>query len=490
MSFLQNSMNQNYHKLAVTLLEKVGGKDNVINVYHCVTRLRFQLKDSSIPNTEEIEKIQGVLGVVTSGGQYQIIIGQAVPELYKKVVEIGGFGTQEEIAENLDGGFETQEEIAENLDAPKEKKGIKQFFAQLFEFMCAVMSPMIPAYCAAGLFKTVAVVCGPDVLAIWETTSDLYITFNFAYNACFYFLPIYLGYTAAKKLGLNVILGMYLGGMMLVPEFVEIATTSEAFTILGIPCKLGTYGTTIFPILLSVFALKYVDMLISKVIPQMLSTSIKPFIEMFIMLPLELCLFCPLGTLIGEGIAQVILMLDSAPLLVGIIGGLWPFLILTGMHMPILYAVILPNLYSLGYDTTVLPATLTNQALLGLELAALLKIKNKKERMNVFQLFITHNVGGVSEPVLYGIGMKYKKTLIALAVGGICGGLFAAFTDVVYYLGPSFPLIGNALSFFQGGTKNFILFFISALIACVVTFLLTYFYGFDKNDPMLKKEEG
>ena len=91
------------------------------------------------------------------------------------------------------------------------------------------------------------------------------------------------------------------------------------------------------------------------------------------------------------------------------------------MHMPILYAVILPNLYSLGYDTTVLPATLTNQALLGLELAALLKIKNKKERMNVFQLFITHNVGGVSEPVLYGIGMKYKKTLIALAVGGICG---------------------------------------------------------------------
>ena len=136
MSFLQNSMNQNYHKLAVTLLEKVGGKDNVINVYHCVTRLRFQLKDSSIPNTEEIEKIQGVLGVVTSGGQYQIIIGQAVPELYKKVVEIGGFGTQEE--------------IAENLDAPKEKKGIKQFFAQLFEFMSAVMSPMIPAYCAAG----------------------------------------------------------------------------------------------------------------------------------------------------------------------------------------------------------------------------------------------------------------------------------------------------------------------------------------------------
>ena len=102
-------------------------------------------------------------------------------------------------------------------------------------------------------------------------------------------------------------------------------------------------------------------------------------------------------------------MLDSAPLLVGIIGGLWPFLIVTGMHMPILYAVILPNLYSLGYDTTILPATLTNQALLGLELAALLKIKIKKERMNVFQLFITHNVGGVSEPVLYGIGMKYKR---------------------------------------------------------------------------------
>ena len=122
-SFLQNSMNQNYHKLAVTLLEKVGGKDNVINVYHCVTRLRFQLKDSSIPNTEEIEKIQGVLGVVTSGGQYQIIIGQAVPELYKKVVEIGGFGTQEEIAENLDGDLKLRRKLPRIWTLQKKKKG-------------------------------------------------------------------------------------------------------------------------------------------------------------------------------------------------------------------------------------------------------------------------------------------------------------------------------------------------------------------------------
>ena len=110
------------------------------------------------------------------------------------------------------------------------------------------------------------------------------------------------------------------------------------------------------------------------------------------------------------------------------------------MHMPILYAVILPNLYSLGYDTTVLPATLTNQALLGLELAALLKNQNKKRTNECIPVIYHPQWGGVSEPVLYGIGMKYKKTLIALAVGGICGGLFAAFTDVVYYLGPSFPL--------------------------------------------------
>ena len=123
MSLLQNSMNQNYHKLAVTLLEKVGGKDNVINVYHCVTRLRFQLKDSSIPNTEEIEKIQGVLGVVTSGGQYQIIIGQAVPELYKKVVEIGGFGTQRKLPRIWTGDLELRRKLPRIWTLQKKKKG-------------------------------------------------------------------------------------------------------------------------------------------------------------------------------------------------------------------------------------------------------------------------------------------------------------------------------------------------------------------------------
>ena len=469
-------MKKKYDELAAKILDEIGGKDNVINVFHCVTRLRFNLKDESIPDTDEIKKLQGVLGVNISGGQYQIIIGQDVSKLYKKVIEIGD--------------FENQDAIDETLDEIKPKLNVKRIFSYFFDYMSGVMSPMIPAYAAAGLFKTIAVMFGPDLFGIWSITDDLYLLFDFAYNACFYFLPIYLGYTAAKKLGVNVILGMYVGGIMLVPGFVEIATTHESFTVLGIPCILGTYGNTIFPIILSVFALKYVDKLFDKIIPQVLSTSFKPFLELLVMLPLALCLFCPIGTLIGEGIAQLILMLNNAPIITGIVGGLWPFLILTGMHMPILYAVMLPNLYSVGYDTTLMAATaLTNPALLGMTLAALLRIKNKQERNNIFGMFIAHNVGGISEPVLYGIGIKYKKPLIGLAIGGICGGLFVTFTHVVYYLGPNIPFIYTSLSFFQGGTMNFILYLIGAIIAFGVTFVITYLYGFDKNDLILKEEK-
>lgn len=466
-------MKKNYDELAKTLLEKVGGKENVSSVYHCATRLRFDLKDESIPNDEEIKNVPGVFGVTKAGGQYQIIIGNDVEKLYKKVVEIGGFASQSAIDENLDS----------------RKKGIKDYFNSFFEFMAGTMSPMIPAFTAAGFFKMVCIVCGPDLLGIWEATSDMYLLFDFAYNACFYFLPIFLGYTAAKKLGINVIMGIYVGALMLSPGFVDIANTREAFTVLGIPCRLGTYGTTVFPVLLSVFALKYVDKFFDRIIPQVLSQSVKPFMEMLVMLPVTLCLFCPLGTYIGEAIAAVIIMLDNAPFITGIIGGLWPFLILTGMHMPILYAVIIPNLYSVGFDTTILPAsTIINQALIGVAVAGLIRIKNKQERSNLFGMFLTLNVAAISEPLLYGFILKYKKTLLALIAGGICGGLFAAFTNVTFYLGPSFPFVFTTLNFFQGGTMNFVLHVISALLAFGVAFVITYFYGFDKDDEMLKKD--
>lgn len=466
-------MKKNYAELAETLLAKVGGKENVSSVYHCATRLRFDLKDESIPNDDDIKAVPGVFGVTVAGGQYQIIIGNDVEKLYKKVVEIGGFTTQTAIEENLDG----------------QKKGLKGYFNAFFEFMAGTMSPMIPAFTAAGFFKAVAIICGPDLLGIWEATSDLYLLFDFAYNACFYFLPIFLGYTAAKKLGINPIMGIYIGALMLAPGFVDIANTRETFTVLGIPCKLGTYGTTVFPVLLSVFAFKYVDKLFGKIIPQILSQSVKPFLEMLVMLPVTLCLFCPLGTIIGEGIAAVIIMLDNAPFITGIIGGLWPFLILTGMHMPILYAVIIPNLYSVGFDTTILPAsTIINQALIGVAVAGLIRIKNKQERSNLFGMFLTLNVAAISEPLLYGFVMKHKKTLLALVAGGVCGGLFASFTNVIFYLGPNFPFIFTSLNFLQGGTMNFVLHIASALIAFGVAFAITYFYGFESNDPMLQKD--
>lgn len=180
-------------KIAADVLEAVGGKENVTFVAHCMTRLRFNLKDIDAPDIKEVKKIGGVLGAQISGGQFQVIVGQNVPKVYDELCKIGGFAKQDA--------------IDENLDAPKQKLTPKVIGNNILNYLSSSMVPMIPVLMCAGLFKTVAVVLGPTMAGVLSDTSDLYVLMNMVYDAAFYFIPIYLGYNAAKNIGVTPVLG-------------------------------------------------------------------------------------------------------------------------------------------------------------------------------------------------------------------------------------------------------------------------------------------
>lgn len=472
----EGKVKRDYETMAKVIIEKVGGKENVNAVYHCTTRLRFDLRDQNLADDEALKKTEGILGVVKAGGQYQVIIGQDVADLYKVLCKEGHFAANSAIDENLDG--------------PKEKLTVKKVLNNILNYVSGSITALIPAFCAGALFKTLGVVIGSSMLKLVEESSDIYRLFDFVYDACFYFLPVYLGYSAAKKLNTNVILGMLLGGIYLAPDFVEIAMAGEPFRVLGIPATLTTYGSTIFPILMSVAAMKYIDQFFEKIIPDVLKVAFKPFFVVLVMLPLSLCVFGPLGGMIGKGLASLTVALHNAPIITGLIGGLWPFIIMSGMHIAIGQSVIIPNLYAKGYDEAINPAMMcANAAMFGMLFGAFLKIRDKKEKTLVMGYLLTDLIGSISEPALFGVGMKYKKTLACLALGGVVGGLFGAFSGAIFYLAPQVPVIGGLLGFIQGGTGNVVKYLIGAILAFNISAVTTYFFGFDKDEPVIQKGE-
>ena len=246
---------------AAQIIEAVGGKDNVTNVSHCMTRLRLTLKDESKANDEAVKAIDGIIGTVRAGGQYQIIVGQSVPKVYDEVVKMGVAA----------GGS-----IDENLDAPKEKLTFKTAGKNVLNYLSGTMTQLIPVMIAAAMFKTVNVVfC--DLLKVYGADSDMYKLFDFLYDAGYYFMPIYIGYAAAKKLNVSPVLGLYMGGILVAPGLINIVNAGEPFKVFGLPIRLVDYSSSVLPVIVCVAILCYIEKFFKKVVPDALSTIFVPF---------------------------------------------------------------------------------------------------------------------------------------------------------------------------------------------------------------------
>lgn len=463
----------NNKKIAEEVLAAVGGKENVTNVAHCMTRLRFTLKDQSVPDQEAIKKLDGVIGVVVAGGQFQVIVGQNVPKVYAEVCKISGFAVQDSIDENLDG--------------PKEKLTLKKAGKNILDYLAGTMTQLIPIMIAAAMFKTVYVLFGPDILGWITAESDLYVLMDALYNAGFYFMPIYIGYAAAKKLGVSPMLGMFMGGVLICPGILNVVAAGEPFTVYGIPMRLVNYTQSVMPIIICVWLLSYVEKFFKKFIPDTLSTIFVPFLTMAVMVPVALCAAAPVGQFVGDYVGAFLNgMAAHGGILANIvIAALWEFLVMTGMHQVILIPGIM-NLLAGNPDSCVMVAGgMATWAAFGMALGAFFKLKDKKEKSLAAGYFVSGFVGGVTEPVLYGIGMKYKRPFICLALGGALGGLYCGITHVtVYLLGATNFL--SVLGYVAGGTANLVNCVIASLIAMLSTAALTYFFGFDKDEPATK----
>ncbi len=469
----EKNMAKNYKEFAASLLEKVGGKDNVTSVTHCMTRLRFNLKDESIAKDEELKSISGVIGVVHSGGQLQIIVGQDVPKVYEQVCSIGGFTKLTAIDEKLDG--------------TKQKMTLKDVGSWIMDYMSSSMVGLIPVMVTAAMFKTVLVLIGPDMLKLISAESDLYQLLGFLYDAGFYFFPIYIGYTAALKLKVTPVLGMFMGAVLLSPGFVALA--GQPFSVYGIPTTVVNYSQSVFPVLLSMLALSVVEKQVKKIMPTTLSTIFTPFVTMVIMVPIALCFLAPLGGVLGNYIGAALIWIGNHGgfLGVAVIAAVWEFLVMTGMHMVVGMAG-LTMIFTQGYEGCVIVAgSCATWAAYGLALGAFFRIKNKQEKALSLGYFVSGILGGVTEPALFGIGFKYKKPFIALMIGGFAGGLYSGIMKVTVHIFGATNFLG-ALGYVAGGTSNLIHGVIGCLISMIVTAVLTYMFGFDKNSSVVTGE--
>jgi len=278
-------MVDNNKVIAEKVLAAVGGKENVMSATHCMTRLRLNLKDTSVPKKDEVTSIPGVLAVVESGGQYQVVIGQNVAKVYPEFAKLAG--------------VTLEKQVDENLDKPKEKLTLKGVGMAILNYMSGSMTPLIPAMIAAAMFKTIQVVIGPDLLGLVSEKSNMYVLCDIMYSAFFYFLPIFLGFTAAKKLGVSQVMGIMLGAMLLVPDFV--ALDGQKFTIYGfLTTTAHDYSQTVLPVIISIWVMSYVERFFKKIIPDVLSTIFVPFLTIFVMVPITFVVLAPIGNLGGE----------------------------------------------------------------------------------------------------------------------------------------------------------------------------------------------
>lgn len=464
-------MASKYEKLVSELLPLVGGKENIAQAGHCMTRLRLNLKDYGKADINAIKKVSGVVGCVESGGQIQIIIGTTVADVYEE------FCSQT--------GAAKQEAIQENLDAPQEKQPLtlKRAIDALFAYLTGALTAIIPIMIAASLCKTVVAVLGPGLLGVISEDGDLYKLFTMLGDAGFYFLPIFVANFAAKKLNVSSAMAMFLAAVMLHPTLIDMATNSISFTVYGIPCSVQNYSSTVVPILLIVWIMKYVEGFFKKYCPDVIKVVGVPFGTLLVMTPIALCVLGPAGSFFGNYLSNgLIALYDIAgPLAVALIGALFALLVATGMHT-VLFVYLFTTFPMLGFDAFMLPGVLASSwAGTAVGLACALRCKKPENRSTFISYIFTWFLGGVGEPMIYGVMLRYRSALVASVAAGGIGGLAAGIMGLkAYVLNTSNGMYG-LLAFLGGPASNYVALIVTIAVSVVAGIILMMVLPFNED---------
>lgn len=442
-----------YVNLVDNLLGQVGGKENITFFTHCMTRLRFNLKDKSVVDLEEIKKNKEVLGAQWSNEQLQVVIGPAVKNVYDLICD--------------KAGMEKEKGLSENLDAPKKKKF---GFGAVIEGIAGCLTPLISLVIGAGMIKVIIIIGG--LLGILASESPTTQVLTFVADAGFYFLPVFIGASAAKKFGANQGLGMLLGAMMIHPTFVANVSAGTAMSIFGISIYGASYSSSIFPAIMSVYILSHVERFFAKHSPDFLRTILVPMMSLLVMIPLTFCVIAPAGTFLGTYLATAVMWIyDTVGFFaVGLLSAIYPILVITGMHGA-LVPYMFQSFASFGYEPIVTIAGILSNINQGAAAAAVaVKSKDKTLRSVAGSSAFTAVIGGVTEPAMFGVNLKLKKPLYAAMIGNFVGAALAGLLKV-----RSIAFSGSA-GIFAIITKDPIVYMIiSVVVGFAVTFVVTMF---------------
>ena len=468
-----------YENLAKEILENVGGKENINSLTHCVTRLRFRLKDESKANDEALKNNPGVVTVMKSAGQYQVVIGNHVPLVYGDVCELAG----------ISNGTQQVEEAPQGL------------FNKLIDIISGCFQPILGPLCAAGIIKGLNALL-VFILGSSFSNSGTYMILNAIGDSIFNFLPIILGYTAAKKFNVNVIVGMIIGATLCYPTIQTDTLSAVGKAIgtlpfigsyytkfIGIPFVSGNYTSTVVPVICIVALAAQIQKIAKKFVPEMLQNFFVPFFVLIISLPIGLLVIGPVVSLLTTVLSNMFAGLYAfSPIVTAfVIGALWQCLVIFGLHWA-LVPMAMVNIGNLGYDT-ILPGMLgTTFAATGVLAAMYLKLKDENKKALAIPGVISAFCG-VTEPAIYGFLLPEKTPFVFSCIGGAVGGAIMGTVAVKQYVigGLGIFSVVNFISP-KGNATGMIVSLIAGAVSLVVGFVLTMIF-YKTNDQQVENKE-
>src|SRR5699024_10262041 len=460
-----------YEELSKFIVENVGGEENIASMTHCITRLRFKLKDEDKANTDVLKNNDEIVTVMRSGGQYQVVIGNHVPDVYKAITETANISESDNNKDNVS----------------KEKKN-NSVLNTLIDVISGIFQPILGVLAATGMIKGLTAM----ILAFgWVTTEDgLYILLNATGDAFFHFLPIFLGYAAAKKFNVIPFVGMAIGAALTYPTINQVMEGDALYTLFqgtlfetpiyielfGIPVILMSYATSVVPIILSVYFASHVERFARKVIPDVVKLFLVPFFTMLIVVPMTFMVIGPISTwisqIIGSGASGVY---EMSPILMGVlVAGLWQALVIFGLHWG-LVPIGLNNMATSGFDPILAAAAIPSFGQIGAVLAVMLKTRNEKLKTLSIPAFIS-GVFGVTEPAIYGVTLPKKWPFIWGCVASAAGGGIVGMSGAGFYMLGGLGIFSYP-SFIgpEGIGFPVMMAVVATIIAFVLAFVIVYF---------------
>ena len=455
-------MAKDYTSLAKKIVENVGGENNVISLVHCATRLRFKLIDENKVNMDVLKQTEGVITVMKAGGQVQVVIGNKVDTVYDAVLS----------CTNINAG--NSEEM--------EDTGNKNLLNTLLETISGIFSPMLGVMCGAGMLKALLILC--TTLNILTADMGTYKILYAAADSVFNFMPIILGYTAAKKFKCNPFIAMSIAMSLLYPTMTAAYSEGTKLTFLTIPVTLVSYASSVMPIIISVYVQSKLEKLLKKIIPEVCKLFLTPLLELSIMVPATFLVIGPFmdkfGKLLASGYTAI---MGFNPIIAGgFVGLIWPAAVIFGLHWGFV-PIVMNNIATYGRDTLFVITGPNNMAQAGAALGVFLKTKDKKLKELSGSAAFSAVLAGITEPAIYGITLPYKRPFIIGAVFSSIAGM------IVAAAGTSCPtLLGTSILSLPGYIgPGFVGFVIACAIAYFGSAICTYLFGF--NDSMLPQNK-